>query len=435
MTWASSAHTNSLSKLQDAQRGSLAAKPRKQVKLLHFPEDNGGADHQEQAADPVNASPLDGRMRPLGNGSSHAFLKPGHGRSKPNHASNLLLLPSGTILCAWFWGEEGDSNVAIVMASLRPGAPRWEDLRLVTSQAGRSAQNPVLFLLDSGQILLIHTSQAAGHGQGTAEVRCLQSEDGGFTWTLPKLLFREAGAMVRNPLVRLSRGEWLLPVYYTPRGMGHVKDQYSVAKWSASPVSSWPQANTSRISSPGQGLVQPAIVRLRSGRLLALMRDRNSKNIFAATSSDEGRSWTAPRTTGLPNNNKAVMACTLPSGAVVLMFTNSHSWDRKFPVSIALSTDEGGTWPLVRDLQDFFHRGGCKGGCEYSYPSLFWAPGPCSSPTSTAAGAGSLHMSYTYSRPPMRRAAIRYVCANDPEAWIRGGAPSKGVYHGRPPAG
>jgi len=226
-------------------------------------------------------------------------------------------------------------------------------------------------------------------------------------------------------------GEMLLPLYYTPSGMGAVRDQYSVMKWSTNPGASWPQAKTARISSPGQGLVQPAVVRLPGGRILAFLRDRLSRGIYCSSSEDDGRNWKTPKPTGLPNNNKAVMAALLPSGALVLMFTNSNSWGRKHPISIALSTDEGKTWPVVRDLQNHFHKGGCRSGCEYSYPAMLWSPGRCDSPAAKdPTGKGALHMSYTYSRRPMRRVAIRYLCVNDPEAWIRGGPPSKGQYAG-----
>eukprot|EP00951_Prasinocladus_malaysianus_P028279 scaffold257135_cov19-Prasinocladus_malaysianus.AAC.1 len=51
---------------------------------------------------------------------------------------------------------------------------------------------------------------------------------------------------IRNPPIPsvTNPGEWLLPVYYTPSGMGHTKDQYAVMKWSSQPAASWPQVNT-----------------------------------------------------------------------------------------------------------------------------------------------------------------------------------------------
>lgn len=102
-------------------------------------------------------------------------------------------MQSGEVLCTWFWGEEGESQVSIVMATLKPGGAQWEDLRMISSQvqapidstvclvackcpphghfpqAGRSAQNPIIFMMNS-TLVALHTSQVAGKGQGTAEV-------------------------------------------------------------------------------------------------------------------------------------------------------------------------------------------------------------------------------------------------------------------------
>jgi predicted neuraminidase len=68
------------------------------------------------------------------------------------------------------------------------GAKKWSEPIIVSAQEGRSAQNPVLFH-DKHVTYLLHTSQAAFLGQGTAEVRWLQSIDGGITWTEPVTLF------------------------------------------------------------------------------------------------------------------------------------------------------------------------------------------------------------------------------------------------------
>ena len=442
VSWSSSVHiTETDRRKREEEEARAALEKKRQEKLAkrseHFVAKALDFDSQEQVLaapdgirDPVNTAPMDGKLRPLDSGVVHAFLRLSSRRPKSSHASTLLMTPTGELHCAWFYGEEGESEVAIVMATLRPGVSHWEAPRLVSSEPGRSAQNPVLFMLNATTIVLVHTSQAAGRGQGTAEIRMLRSEDGGFTWTKPKRLFKEAGAMVRNPPIRSTRnpGEWLLPLYYTPSGMGHVKDQFSVVKRSSRPLSSWPQTSTHRISSPGGGLVQPALTVQPDGRILAFLRDRGSRNAFSSSSGDDGVTWTPPRRLPLPNNNKAVMAVTLPSGAVLLTFTNSNAWSKKYPISIALSTDAGQTWPVVRDLQAHFHIGGCKSGCEFSYPAMVFCPGSCQDPA--ASGPGSLHVSYTYSRAPLvRRAAIRYVCIEDPETWVRSGPASKGLYH------
>jgi predicted neuraminidase len=77
--------------------------------------------------------------------------------------------------------------------------------------------------------------------------------------------------------------------------------------------------------------VQPSIVRLPDnstgegkGELLAFFRSRRRDNVWRARSFDEGRSWSEPKRTPLPNPNKSVQALTLQSGATALVFNNNR---------------------------------------------------------------------------------------------------------------
>ena len=167
----------------------------------------------------------------------------------------------------------------------------------------------------------------------------------------------------------------------------------------------------------GMALVQPTVVRVLeeqtlepSARLVAFFRSRHHDNVFRAESGDDGRSWTIPRPTILPNNNKAVQALTLQSGAVAIVFNNNRGeWkcDRNgvcpdgkmHPMSVALSLDEGHTWPYVRDLQSEF-----DGTLDFTYPSIVQTPD------------GSIHITYSWSSL-RRRTAIRYVRIT--EQWIK----------------
>jgi hypothetical protein len=128
------------------------------------------------------------------------------------HASNILQLPDGTFLTAWFSGAEGEDGVAIVLSRLSPGTAVWSTPIIVSQESQRSAQNPVLFHDPAtSTTYLLHTSQIAHQGQGTSEVRWLNSTDNGLTWTEPQALFTESGAFTRNQML-LTEKEWLLPM-------------------------------------------------------------------------------------------------------------------------------------------------------------------------------------------------------------------------------
>jgi hypothetical protein len=50
----------------------------------------------------------------------------------------------------------------------------------------------------------------------------------------------------------------------------------------------------------------------------------------------------------------AAQAVALPSGKVAIVFVNSVRAHRWGPMSVALSSDHGKTWPWVRDLEANF---------------------------------------------------------------------------------
>jgi hypothetical protein len=138
------------------------------------------------------------------------------------HASNLLQLRNGDLLCVWFSGSwEGNSDVAIVLSRLDRGSQQWSRPILIDHRPGESFQNPVLFEAPDGVLHLYHTTQPATGGEAEARVLTAESHDGGHTWTAPRQLFAQAGAFTRHPVVVLPDGAWLLPLtVMTSEGIG-----------------------------------------------------------------------------------------------------------------------------------------------------------------------------------------------------------------------
>ena len=61
-------------------------------------------------------------------------------------------------------------------------------------------------------------------------------------------------------------------------------------------------------------------------------------------SDDDGATWTPPEKTQLPNNNSGIQAAMLSSGNVAIVFNNLQGDGGRWPLSVALSADEGETW-------------------------------------------------------------------------------------------
>lgn len=329
-----------------------------------------------------------------------------------SHASFLLHLSNGDTLCAWFAGtSEGKPDVSIYLSRLPAGGAAWEPEAKVSDDPERSEQNPVLFETPDGDVWLLYTAQVFGD-QDTAIVRRRISKDGGRTWGAIEVLFDEPGTFLRQPMLVLSSGDWLLPIFHCPPSTGKKwngsKDVSAVkvshdqgATWSEHPVPD------------SEGAVHMSVVERRDGSLLALFRSRFADSIKSSTSTDGGRTWTAPVPTALPNNNSSIQSRRLNDDTLALVFNNLSAsaevqtaangeaiWGApRTPLSIALSYDEGATWPDVRDLevaptappalnldkQD-------RRGRELSYPTV------------TADADGRINVAYTYFRK-----AIKFV--------------------------
>ncbi|MCS7459757.1 exo-alpha-sialidase [Paenibacillus doosanensis] len=323
-----------------------------------------------------------------------------------SHAANLLELDNGDLLCVWFNGSgEGNPDTNIVMSRLPAGSHVWEAPVQLSGDPERSEQNPVLFQAPDGKLWLMHTSNEP-HNQKTSRVVRRISEDRGFTWGPPEVLFDGMGIFLRQPIVVLSNGDWILPAYYCKMD-GH----YSVVQISTDQGRTWQEH-------PVQGSVhrvQMNIVELGSGVLYAVFRSRQADRIYTSHSYDKGRTWTVPVKSKLANNNSSIQLTRLHNGHLALIFNDSTMERDQFrwvsskgnfrrkplrtPLTLAISEDEGQTWPYFRNVQmaDLEYKDSEIG---YSYPSIITTKD------------GAIHVAFSYLRK-----GIKYVRVE--EEWAR----------------
>jgi predicted neuraminidase len=355
-----------------------------------------------------------------------------------NHAANIMPLKNGDILCAWFGGtQEGMADISIYCSRLRKGADRWSDPVKLSDDPSKSEQNPVLFPAPDGRLWLLWTAQKAGN-QDTAFVRYRISDDEGHNWGPIETLFgpnEGYGTFIRQPILVLDNGDWLLPVFYCYKKPGRKwvgDDDTSSVKISSDHGKTWVD-----YAVPGStGCVHMNVERLQNGALLALFRSRWADNIYASRSRDSGRTWTEPKPTELPNNNSSIQFARLENGRLALVYNDRRAdqaterraslydeiededgpeqealdeaeqdaggrktfWGTpRAPMTLAISEDEARTWWRKSNLEvgdGYCMTNNSKLGLnrEFSYPSI------------KQGLDGNLHIAFTYFRQ-----AIKYV--------------------------
>lgn len=355
------------------------------------------------------------------------------------HAANLLALPDGDVLCAWFGGtQEGLADIDIHLARLGAGADSWSAPATLSGDRDRSEQNPVLFLAPDGTIWLFWTAQVAGAQDG-AEVRVRRSRDLGRTWGAAEVLFRPDGAggvFVRHPPVVRHDGAWVLPVFRcgTVEGEAWSGD----ADHSAVRISLDGGANWSEYSVEGSdGLVHMSIAPTVDG-FAAVYRSRYADVVHRSAAGPDAESWTEPEPTALPNNNASIQAIAWSAGELLMVYNHSSAADavarraslydeieggeiragsaptsidlgnsrrRAFwgapraPLSLASSRDDGRTWERIADLvtgDGYCLTNNSRDGLnrELSYPTL------------ARSADGALHVAYTHHRRVIRHLRI-----------------------------
>ncbi|MBP2329761.1 putative neuraminidase [Kibdelosporangium banguiense] len=352
-----------------------------------------------------------------------------------SHAANLAILPGGDLACVWFGGtQEGVPDISIWFSRL--STDTWSAPVRLSDDDTRSEQNPVLFNAPDGSVWLLWTAQIAGN-QDTSEVRRRISYDGGHSWGPVSTLIpaRETGGVfVRQPIVVLDSGRWLLPVFHcvSVPGRRWVGDRDT----SAVLISDDTGATWREVAVPDStGCVHMNIVPLTGGTLAAFYRSRWADFIYRSTSTDDGETWSAPQPIDLPNNNSSIQVIKLADSRLALVFNNSSARDAterrlslydeidddglaeqapppadfgertafwgapRAPMTLALSDDGGLTWPLLRNLEigdGYCLTNNSRDGLnrEYSYPTV------CQT------SDGTLDIAFTYFRQTIKHVRV-----------------------------
>lgn len=289
---------------------------------------------------------------------------------KEVHASTLVLLENGSVLASWFGGtKEGHDDVGIWLACRN--ASGWNRSRRIVKISDEPHWNPVM-LAEGGRV---HLWFKVGKPIPQWRTYVMTSNDDGQSWTEPReLVLGDQGGRgpVKNKPIILTNGAWLAPasieVGATPSlETGAMSD----ARWDAFVDRSEDKGITWQRSelieydhekTQGEGIIQPALWESKPGMIHMLLRSGDGW-IYRSDSEDDGRTWCAAYRTELPNNNSGIDLARLADGTLALVYNPvNDNWGGRSPLTVALSDDNGLTWPCRLDLETV------KG--EFSYPAI-----------------------------------------------------------------
>ena len=330
------------------------------------------------------------------------------------HASTIAETASGVLVAAWFGGtEERNADVGIWLSRL--GSERAESASAPASPSGRwtppvevangvaadgaryPTWNPVLYQppRDGAPLLLFYK---VGPSPPLWWGMVMESEDDGRSWSASRRLPDGILGPIKNkPITQvdgsLLAGSSIEDAPEPPAWRAHFERSTDLGR-------TWTRSDrlAGKTAAGGEDfwVIQPTILTLGDGELLALFRSKQSR-IAASRSADAGRTWGPIFGTALPNPDAGVDAVTLADGRHFLVYNHkvriNGAWAGSRSRLNAALSDDGDAWDASLMLED-------QDG-EYSYPAVIQTRD------------GRVHVTYTH-----RRTRIRHLVL-DPAALPR----------------
>ena len=290
----------------------------------------------------------------------------GDERPFPQSHASTIIGSNGRYLLAWFAGSyEKADDVGIWMAKGEPG--NWSDPYLAVKIRDDPHWNPVLFRDPDNRVYLYFK---VGKEIDFWETWVQHSDDGGETWSKPRELVegdRGGRGPVRNRPIVLSNGTWLAPASVESDRVWDVfvdRSEDGGETWTATDL-----LQLDREMVEGEGVIQPALWESSPGKVHMLMRSSSGK-ICRSDSDDFGKTWSPIVETELPNNNSGIDVAHIEGETIALIYNPvGENWGKRYPITVAVSNDNGKTWPVKLDLEQG------EGDDELSYPAIFYEEG------------------------------------------------------------
>lgn len=305
------------------------------------------------------------------------------------HASTILKMPNGSLICAWFGGSEEGAMDTRIWYSIKEPNKKWSEEKIIEDGIEYAHWNPVLYWTNDNKVRLYYKSN--GFPNDWHGYYC-ESDDYGKTWSESKEIKYitdsglTAGGPVKNKCFTTSKGLLLAPNSYET---GNVRR--AVIEYSDDDGKTW-HDNGEILAYNDSGneemIIQPSIWESEDGNLHALLRSKGHF-VYRTDSFDGGYTWCQAYRTSFLNNNSGLDLTKTDDGLIWLVCNPSLSV--RSPLTLYVSKDDGHTWLSVMDLEKYLP-------IEFSYPAII-------------ADGNTLYITYTNMRMGINCVTINY-CFN-----------------------
>jgi sialidase-1 len=292
------------------------------------------------------------------------------------HPADLIQLRNGELLLMAREGTEHISNDGdVIMLRSKDQGKNWGEKQTIGAIKDLDEREGCGIQLKGGTIVLgifynnlydedgrYNSKRVKESDQRTSEKRhrlgayIITSRDNGHTWTEPK--FIETNGMPFSNLEGPTDAPIQMPDGSVVMGViayglqGDAADKASVLLRSTDVGQTWKYVSTIADDPGGKlgGFVEPGIVRTKTGRIVAGLRNHGPENaIWTTYSDDDGKNWTPVKKTEMIGH--PVDLIQLSDGRLMASYGVRTEHARPEGVRACFSSDNGATWDIQTEVQ------------------------------------------------------------------------------------
>jgi len=278
-------------------------------------------------------------------------LKLNIGPNNPrNSEGDFITLKDGKILYIYthYTGTSADDNASAYLAGRYSSdeGKTWsqEDVKIVDKEGDMNVMSVSLLRLKNGKIAFFYLKK-------NSTTDCIPmiriSSDEAKTWSNPLPCITDKKGyfdLNNNRVIQLKNGRLLMAENLGDIPKGSLLHKGSLwSYYSDDNGQSWKSGE--EVSNPAKVLTQePGLVELKNGNILMFIRTMSGVQYYAY-SKDKGETWSAIEPSNLKSPCSPASITRIPSTGDLMVAWNDNGINQKrTPLNIAISKDEGKTW-------------------------------------------------------------------------------------------